>query len=644
MNAPSHILLVDDEPRFAESLQQILLANNYSSTIAQDGSKAIELIQNNFFDLVLLDIDLPDMSGIQIISHIRKYLADTPIIMMTGNASVDTAVEAMKKGAYDYLKKPIVHDLLTVTIHKAINHFRLKKEFKASEQRFKTLSDASWEGILIHDKGIIIEANKQFFEIFGHQKHDLTGISILEIIFTKDSYKKIQRRIHEGLIGSHEATGIKKDGSEFPLETRSNYIEYNGQQARVCAVRDLTEQKKSEQEKLKLQMKLAKASKMEALGLMAGSVAHDLNNILAGIVSFPEVMLMEMAPTNKHREAIKGIQDAGKRAASVVSDLITIARGTMTPKTVKNPNSIITEHLSSIEHQDYISRYPGVSITTYLDASLLNMQCSEMHIKKILMNLLGNAMEALVNGGSIDISTENIHLPEPVTAYEKIAAGEYVKIAVSDNGSGIPLKDIEHIFEPFYSKKVMGKSGTGLGLAIVWNRIHDHDGFVNVKSGPAGTTFELYIPSTTDQEAFDNPAISLNSLRGNEEVILVVDDQKSQCLIACNLLKNIGYRTIHVTNGKEALDVCRKSPVDIVLLDMVLENGMNGRETYEQMLRINPTQKAIVVSGFPGNDELGKIQALGISHFVSKPYTIEQLAIAVKQSLRNIPGNYQHTQ
>ncbi|MCK5515263.1 MAG: response regulator [Desulfobulbaceae bacterium] len=641
MSTSPHILLVDDERRFAESLQQILLVDNYPSTIALSAEEALKLLDEKVFELVLLDVDLPDMNGVEALDCIKKSFSTMPVIMITGNTTVETAVTAMKNGAYDYLKKPIVHDLLRATIDKALRHATLERELKDSEKRFKTLSEASWEGVIVHDRGRIVEANKQFFDMFGYEEPELRGADIFGKIFVHESLVQIQGRIEEGIVGSHEVTGVRKDGSEISLETRSSYMEFQEQKLRVCVVRDITERKKAEQEKFDLQVQLAKASKMEALGLMAGSVAHDLNNILAGIVSFPEIMLMEMEESNKHRKSVQIIQQAGKRAASVVSDLVTIARGGIkTSRVVKNINTIITDYLASIEHKDYIRRYPGITIRSRLGHNLSNMYCSEMHILKVLMNLFGNAMEALAESGSILITTENVNLAEPLVAYERIAAGDYVKVTVADDGPGISAKDFDHIFEPFYTKKVMGRSGTGLGLAIVWSIIHDHAGFIDIKSGSGGTSFELFMPSTDEIEFRNNPAISINALRGNGEVILVVDDQETQCLTTRNLLTSIGYSTSMANSGKHALEVCRETPVDLVILDMILENGMNGRETYEEMLKINPQQKAIVVSGFSENEELAKIKELGVSHFIKKPYTLDQLGMAVKQSLRNIGNKF----
>lgn len=629
-----HILLVDDEQRFAESLQCILMAEDYPSTIANHGSVALELLTQKTFDLVLLDVDLPGMNGVQLISHIKKMYPTLPVIMMTGNATVETAVEAMKIGAFDYLKKPIVHELLKVTIQKAIDYCRMEKELAASEKRFKTLSEASREGIVIHDKGLLVEANQQFFDMFGYEKDELLGVDILEMFFHGNAYFQVIQAIQEGNFSTLETETRNKNGITFPVEIRSNEIEFNGRQVTVSTIRDITERKNAEQEKLELQENLAKANKLEALGLMAGSVAHDLNNILSGIVSLPEILLMDRDLSAKHRKAIHSIQEAGKRAASVVSDLISIARDRATPQIINKPNTIIIDHLSSLEHVDYITRFPGISIQLELSDDLQNIRCSAIHIKKILMNLLGNAMEALKDKGSIIISTENIHLEKPLLAYETITEGDYIKIAITDDGVGISQTDIERIFEPFYSKKVMGRSGTGLGLAIVWNRVHDHNGFINVISGTSGTTFEVYLPATTETETTASPVAPLKTLKGNGEVILVVDDELDQCLIACNLLKNLGYTAIQATNGEEAVQMCKNTSVDVVLLDMVLEQEMSGRQIYEQILCYNQRQKAVVVSGFSEEDEIAKIKNLGVSHFVKKPYTVHQLAIAVQQILK----------
>lgn len=635
MDHSQHILLVDDEIRFGETLKQILTFYGYQITLATDGREAIDLLDNHVFDLALLDIELPDMYGYEVIDSIKENNRFLVTIMLTGNGSMETAIQSLRKGVYDYLKKPIDSDLLLKTIKKAIDHKRLEKALGASEERFKTLADASWEGIAIHDQGILLEANQQFFNMFGYQKKELIGTNILEKIFLPQELITISARIKTGEVGFHESTGLMKDGATFPIETNSRYMDYHDRKVRVCAIRDISTRVKAEQEKIKLLEKLAIANKIETLGLMAGSIAHDLNNILSGIVTFPEIILMQMDKSDKHRKSIESIRDAGKRAAAVVSDLLTVARGTTATKKIYNLNTLIKNHLATIEQQAITSQFKEVIIEMQLADDLLNVNCSEIHISKTVMNLLNNALEAIEKNGTIIISTSNRLLDTPLEAYEYIKAGKYVVLTISDNGTGIPEHTLSKIFEPFYSKKVMGRSGTGLGLAIVWGTVHDHNGYVNVQSNEKGTTFELFFPATRKQTDEKPAGISMNAYKGHGETILIVDDQENQRTIACNLLNELNYQTCAVVSGEEALTYLQQNKADLVLLDMIMEPGINGRETYERILKKNPAQKAIIASGFSEDEEVKKIRELGIIQFIEKPYTVAQIGIAIKQAMHN---------
>lgn len=633
MDHAQHILLVDDEVRFGETLKQILSFHGYQVTVAICGREAIDLLDNQVYDLALLDLELPDMYGYDVIDSVKENNRFLVPIMLTGNASMETAIQALRKGVYDYLKKPVDSDLLLKTIDKALKHKELEKALRSSEERFKTLAEASWEGIVIHDRGILLEANQQFFNIFGYQKEELLGTNILEKIFLPQALIAVRTRIKNGEVGFHEAIGLRKDGTSFPIETNSNYMEFHDRKVRVCAIRDISTRIKAEQEKIKLLEKLAIANKIETLGLMAGSIAHDLNNILSGIVTFPELILMQMDTSDKHRESIEFIRDAGKRAAAVVSDLLTVARGTTAPKKICNLNTLIKKHLASLEQQTITSRFKEVMIETELAEDLLNTRCSEIHISKVVMNLLNNALEAIEQDGVITISTSNRLLETPLKGYEQINPGEYIVLSISDNGPGIPEHALTKIFEPFYSKKTMGRSGTGLGLAIVWSTVHDHNGYINVQSNEKGTTFDLFFPATQKQADKQTAGISLNALKGHGETILIVDDQQNQRAIASNLLNKLNYKSHAVSSGEEAIAYLQQQEADLLILDMIMEPGMNGRETYEQILKINPTQKAIIASGFSEDEEVNKTRELGVVHFIKKPYTIDQIGMAIKQAL-----------
>ena len=525
MNDSIRILLVDDEPRFSESLAQILTLSGYPVTIAERGDEAVGLLERYTFDLLLLDVELPDMLGYQIMDSLQGENFGAVTIMLTGNATVETAIKALKKGAYDYLKKPVDHELLFNTINKAIKHSRLEKALRASEERLKTFAEASWEGILIHENGILLDANQQFFDMFGYQGNELLGKPMLDKIISAGSLLEVQTRVQNEMFGSHKSFGLRNDGLEFPIESNCRPLVYGGREVRVCAIRDISKRVKADQEKVELQKQLAIANKMETLGLMAGSVAHDLNNILSGIVTLPEILLMQMGDDDEYRDTIQTIKQAGQDAASVVSDLIIIARGATAEKSVCNLNTVVENHIVGIKIKRLDSRLEDIVIRLYCEPELFNSYCSVMHINKVLMNLIGNAAEEMEGQGGLVVRTRNVTLEESYSGYETIEKGKYVVVSVSDTGSGIKAEDLKKIFEPFYSKKTMGRSGTGLGLAIVWNTVHDHGGYIDIKSDDTGTTFELYFPATDLAIKEAGPTASVDKYRGTGERVLVIDDQ-----------------------------------------------------------------------------------------------------------------------
>ena len=249
------------------------------------------------------------------------------------------------------------------------------------------------------------------------------------------------------------------------------------------------------------------------------------------------------------------------------------------------------------------------------------------------MNLVTNAGEAIEGGGIVTISTANRYLDEPLKGYEDVRKGEYAILTVSDDGSGISPQDLERIFEPFYTKKVMGRSGTGLGLAVVWNTVQDHDGYINVKTSKKGTAFELYFPVTREEVAAEKEGVPLDDYLGHGEKILVVDDEERQREIACAMLTKLGYTPESVSSGEEAIEYVKENPVDLIVLDMVMPKGINGRETYEEVIKIRPGQKAIIASGFSETEDVKTAQKLGAGKYIKKPYTMAKIGIAVKEEL-----------
>ena len=396
---------------------------------------------------------------------------------------------------------------------------------------------------------------------------------------------------------------------------------------------DITDRKRAEEALRQSEEKLTRLKKMESLGLLAGGVAHDLNNVLSGIVSYPELILLDLPKDSKFRKPIETMQESGHRAAAIVQDLLTVARGVATTKEPLNLNDLISDYLNSPEFKKLERFHPTVAVYVSLDTDLLNIDGSPVHVRKVVMNLVSNASEAIESKGNVTISTMNRYIDRPLRGYDDVNIGEYAVLSVSDVGSGISSDDLERIFEPFYTKKVMGRSGTGLGLAVVWNVMQDHQGYIDVKSDENGTTFELYFPITRDEISDKDLSIPIKDYKGNGETILIVDDVESQREISSKMLDALGYKTITISSGEEAVEYLKEHTADLILLDMIMDPGINGLETYERVIGIHPNQKAIIISGFAESDEVKEAQKLGAGRYIKKPVTLENIGLAIKEEL-----------
>jgi len=428
----------------------------------------------------------------------------------------------------------------------------------------------------------------------------------------------------------------KRKVSDINLELESRVRERTAQLAKSNRElkQEIVERKRSEKDRRYLEAQLAKSQKMEAIGTLAGGVAHDLNNILSGLVSYPELLLMDLPVESPLRQPILTIQASGQKAAAIVQDLLTLARRGVSVQEVMNLNNLIDDYLSSPENQKMMEYHSDITVETNLQSDLFNIMGSPVHLSKTIMNLVSNAAEAMSNGGTISISTDNCYIDNSLRVYDAVDEGDYTTLTVSDTGIGISDKNVERIFEPFYTKKTMGRSGTGLGMAVVWGTVKDHSGYIDVKSKLGeGSTFTLYFPVTRKKLPLAEQSISAEKYKGNGESILIVDDIKEQREIASGMLKKLGYNVITVPSGEEALDYMQENGADLLVLDMIMNPGMDGLETYQKILQFHPEQKAVIASGFSESEKVKKAQSIGAGTYVKKPYSFENIGLAVKGEL-----------
>ncbi len=431
-----------------------------------------------------------------------------------------------------------------------------------------------------------------------------------------------------------------KNGGHIWVEATVCFIrDPEGRPTGILGVtRDISERKAAEKKAAELTAQLHRAQNMEALGNMAAGVAHDLNNLLSGMVTMPEIILLELPQDSPLRKMVSVIQQSGEKAAAIVQDLLTLARRNVTTAETVRLNQIIGEYLTSHEYQALMNHHPTVRIVSDLSADLLNIKGSPVHFLKMIMNLLSNAAEAMPTGGRIALNTRNIYLDKAGNGYELIPAGEYVVLTITDEGVGIAADNLKRIFDPFFTKKRMGRSGSGLGMTIVWATVKDYGGYVDLESTEGvGTRFSLYFPITREEcpEAIER--VVMDDYLGNE-TILIIDDMEDQRYIATQMLTKLGYNVKSVSSGEEAVDWLGTNQADLLILDMIMDPGIDGLETYRLIITLRPGQKAIVVSGYAESDRVQELLRLGTGSYLRKPYSMEKLGLAVRGELDRKKG------
>ena len=471
---------------------------------------------------------------------------------------------------------------------------------------------------------------------------ELMGRSIFDLVAPEDR-QAAKYRINERRTGKRATSNFELrlllydrqlyDEEESPYFSISAEGIYSSESPRSDTfigtqgiIRNITGQKK-------LERQLLKAKKLEAVGSLAAGIAHDLNNILSGLVSYPDLLLMDLPQDHPLREKILTIQQSGEKAAVIVRDLLTLARRGVPVSEIVNLNEIISEYIGSPEFDNTQKNHTEITVETRCEPDLMNVIGSPVHLSKAVMNLLSNAVEAMPAGGRILLSTRNRYLDASLSAYEEIPEGEYVCLSAVDEGIGISPKDLKRIFEPFYTKKMMQKSGTGLGMTVIWATVKDHAGYIDIQSKEGeGTRIDIYLPATRKSAEDKNRRIVLEDYIGHEH-ILVVDDVPEQLQIAVRMLEKLGYMISAVPSGEAAVEFLKQQPVDLMVLDMVMPLGMDGLETYRHVISIYPNQKAIIASGYSESERVKALQKLGAGAYIQKPYTLEKIGVAVRAEL-----------
>ncbi len=652
----------------------IMLSNPQKTRLVYAQSFGYSKEQKELFLDTIFHLDKPKSRGVFVVA----YKEQKPFLIDDINKIEDTLSKkslelAQKMGVKSLICVPIVYENESMGVL-AVDNINSKKPLTQSDisllmgvasqtavgiinaRSFQKLqeSEKKYRDLVENANSIIlrrgIDGKITFFNefaqsFFGFSENEIIGKNIVGTILP-DSESTSQEL--ENL-----AIALKQNPDKLIVTENQHFIQngelvwlawtykpifgYDGIMREIlCIGNDITELKQAEKEKKDLEIRLQRAQKMEAVGTLAGGVAHDLNNILSGIVSYPELIMMGLPENSPLRKPVQTMQKSGEKAAAIVQDLLTLARRGVVSRKPVNLNDIVSEYLKSPEFNHLKTYYPDVHVKARLGKNLLSILGSPVHLSKTIMNLVSNAVEAMPSGGNVNITTQNRYIDRSFRGFDEVAEGDYVTLIISDTGIGIPAEDIERIFEPFYTKKVMGRSGTGLGMAVVWGTVKDHEAFIDVQSTVGkGTKFTIYFPVTRERITTEKEQIPVKDLKGNGESILVVDDAEDQREIASNILETLGYSVKTVASGEEAVEFVQQTPVDLLILDMIMDPGIDGYETYKRILGINPKQKAIIASGFSETKRVKAAQKLGAGAYVKKPYLLGKIGQAVKSELKS---------
>nr|MDA3835892.1 response regulator [Spirochaetales bacterium] len=498
-----------------------------------------------------------------------------------------------------------------------------------SETRFKALHNASFGGIAIHDNGFILECNNGLVEITGFAYEELIGMNGL-LLISEDTRELVVQNISSGYERPYEAVGVRKNGERYPIRLEARNIPYKGKMVRVVEFRDQTEIKRTEKEKEELEKKLLQSQKMEAVGRLAGGVAHDFNNMLSVIIGHAELALSEIGADAAMRLYLEEIKSAGQRSAELTRQLLAFARQqTVIPRPI-DLNECVAGMIRMLE------RLIGedVGLLWLPGNEVWPLKIDPCQIDQILANLCVNARDAISDVGKIIIETGNSVFDETYCAdYPNYMMGDYVYIAVSDTGCGMDAETLDHVFEPFFTTKESGK-GTGLGLATVYGVIRQNNGFLDVYSEPGeGTLFKLYLPRYCgDDKPRRQQKVDASAVQSGRGTILLVEDEPMILRMTSKMLSMLGYQVLSASSPRDAVQQAQENvgDIDLLITDVVMPE-MNGKDLAREIASFTPDLKWLFVSGYTANviAQHGVLDE-GVN-FIQKPFSRAVLADKVRE-------------
>ena len=641
------ILIVDDEKMMCDSLFFLLNREPYEVFKAYSGEQATKMFSEETYDLVLLDLVMPDIDGYAVMDALIRHNSETLIIIMTGYATMDSAIDAIRRGAYDYLRKPFEHQELLRTVENALNQKRLKAEkevldgmLELSEERYRYLVQNSPDIIYALDEnGRFTFVNSVVERTLGYGCDDLIGQHYSSIVYEDDIEKA------RGLFGEPGTSDPSRNGEVIRFIARNGTVRAKHFEIRNAVMnppafadaslplkysmgravthgvaRDVSRRKQ-------LEKQLQQAEKMKAIGTLAGGLAHDFNNILMGIQGYTSLTLLNNEVGSPDYERALLIDQQVRSGAELTRQLLDLAKGSTTKVRPIDPNELVQQ-----SSRMFGRTKKEITIHEKYEESIWNIYAEPGQIEQALLNLYVNAWQAMEGGGDLTLETKNVFVDVAKAKSLGVKPGDYVTVSITDTGVGMDEYTQKRVFEPFFTTKGPGQ-GTGLGLASVYGIVQNHSGAIVVDSvEQEGSTFRLYLPAS--KKAVTRSAPLFSELLKGSETVLLVDDEEMVISAEEEMLKVLGYEVLMARSGFEAAEIYRERQRDIalVVLDMIMP-GIGGIQTFDLLRGIDPDIKVMIASGFSDDDEVKSLMKLGCKGFLLKPFNIERLSHKLREAM-----------
>jgi PAS domain S-box-containing protein len=634
------VLLIEDNPADTRLIQEMLAeAKNGACDLecAERLSAGLERLAAERVDVVLLDLGLPDSQGLGTVQHVRDRAPDVPIVVLTGLDDEALAVQAVKEGAQDYLVKGELRgNPLIRAVRYAIERKHAEKALRESESKYRTLVENLPQRIFVKDlHSIYVTCNDNYARDLSIRREDISGKTDYDFFPEKlaDKYRADDKRIMETGETTELDEKYAQDGKEIWVHTVKTPVKDEvGNVTGVLGIFwDITERRRMEEERAKLEKQLLQSQKMEAVGQLAGGIAHDFNNLLMVINGYSSFVLNALDSGNPARRDVEEIRKAGERAATLTRQLLAFSRRQVLQPKILNLNTVVAEMdrmLRRVIGED-------IELVTVIEPNLGSVRADPGQIEQVIVNLAINARDAMPGGGKLTIETTNVDLDaDYVKRHIPVTPGSYVMLAVTDTGIGMEEETQSHIFEPFFTTKERGK-GTGLGLATVYGIVKQSDGYIWVYSEAGhGTTFKIYFPQVEQAPQSIRDTVHDDSLQGCETILVVEDEQAVRELVR-RILEGKGYTVLAASNGEEALLFCNqhKGSIHLLITDVVMP-GVGGHELTGRLANLRPEMKVLYMSGYTDNAIVRHGLVRPGAAFLSKPITPDALIRKVRDVLR----------